>query len=341
MDFIGIVETVADIETKLGKLSEEKLSLMETVLVEGSEIEFDVVHHLDHLVEFVESYSDVQAQTIAETVDGGEVLNIVLESVRKNASDAQAVINEAVENVGDMDLEVAEELNETVSVSLLSVVSNVLTEMVGEEGVEGMPAEMVFDIVNEAKELDLSDEAKDMDIESLISEVSIKLEESIKSGKIDFDSDDYEGETLAEFLDDYESTEDLMEEMSKVNAEVLAESDNEDGARLMGKAKQATTLLEGTRCAKGDIKCMEKKGKLAKAFFAKGGEMKGTKFSPKGVLNITKVTGKLGKILRSIKKNNPRYPAVYLRNVVMPAIINKMAQKKGKKRKTDSMRKRA
>ena len=330
MDFIGIVETVADIETKLGKLSEEKLSLMETVLVEGSEIEFDVVHHLDHLVEFVESYSDVQAQTIAETVDGGEVLNIVLESVRKNASDAQAVINEAVENVGDMDLEVAEELNETVSVSLLSVVSNVLTEMVGEEGVEGMPAEMVFDIVNEAKELDLSDEAKD-----------IKLEESIKSGKIDFDSDDYEGETLAEFLDDYESTEDLMEEMSKVNAEVLAESDNEDGARLMGKAKQATTLLEGTRCAKGDIKCMEKKGKLAKAFFAKGGEMKGTKFSPKGVLNITKVTGKLGKILRSIKKNNPRYPAVYLRNVVMPAIINKMAQKKGKKRKTDSMRKRA
>ena len=335
MNFVEIVETVEDIETKMVDLSEEKLGLLKAVLVEGSEIEFDVVHHIDHLVEFVDSYSDAQAQTIVESVDCGKVLTIVLESVRKHASDAEAVITEAVEAVGNMDVELSEEMSETVSVSLLSVVSNVLTEMTGEEAVEGMPAEMVFDIVNEAKKLDLSDDAADLDIETLVSEISTKLEEAIISGDIDLDTDDYEGETLAEFLADYENTEYLMEEMSKVSEEVLAESDDADGVRLLTKAKEATVLLEGERCAKGDIKCMEKKGKAAKAFFAKGGEMKGTKFNPKSVTNITKLTGKLGKIIRDIKKSNPRYPDVYLRNVVLPSIINKMAQKKGRKRKTD------
>ena len=335
MNFVEIVETVEDIETKMVDLSEEKLGLLKAVLVEGSEIEFDVVHHIDHLVGFVDSYSDGQAQAITESVDCGKVLNIVLESVRKNASDAEVVLSEAVEAVGDMDLETVDGDSETVSVSLLSVVSNVLTEMTGEEAVEGMPAEMVFDIVNEAKKLDLSDDAADLDIETLVSEISTKLEEAIISGDIDLDTDDYEGETLAEFLADYENTEYLMEEMSKVSEEVLAESDDADGVRLLTKAKEATVLLEGERCAKGDIKCMEKKGKAAKAFFAKGGEMKGTKFNPKSVTNITKLTGKLGKIIRDIKKSNPRYPDVYLRNVVLPSIINKMAQKKGRKRKTD------
>ena len=257
MNFVEIVETVEDIETKMVDLSEEKLGLLKAVLVEGSEIEFDVVHHIDHLVGFVDSYSDGQAQAITESVDCGKVLNIVLESVRKNASDAEVVLSEAVEAVGDMDLETVDGDSETVSVSLLSVVSNVLTEMTGEEAVEGMPAEMVFDIVNEAKKLDLSDDAADLDIETLVSEISTKLEEAIISGDIDLDTDDYEGETLAEFLADYENTEYLMEEMSKVSEEVLAESDDADGVRLLTKAKEATIMLEA-QSVKSEAKGLEK-----------------------------------------------------------------------------------
>jgi hypothetical protein len=100
-------------------------------------------------------------------------------------------------------------------------------------------------------------------------------------------------------------------------------------------------MLEAERCTKGDIKCMEKKGKLAKAFYAKlSADAGASRMSPKKYPNITKITGKLGKIVREIKAKNPKYPDVYLRNVVIPAIITNMYRKKGQKRKTAAMKKR-
>jgi len=343
MNFVEIVDTVDEVEAKLDSLSLEKIELVEAILTEGSEIEFDSIHHLDHLISFVDSYTDAQATTIVESVDCGKVLEIILDSVRKHASDADTIITEAVKNVGEMDVEMLEGESDRVSLPLLSVVTNVLTEMTSEETVEGMPVEMIFDIVNEAKELDLPDSFKDLSIEPLLQGISGLLKEAIKSGKIEFDTADYEEKTLSEFLADYENTGDLLEEMAKITGELLAESKNTDAARVLAKAKSATIMLEADRCAPGDIKCMEKKGKAAKAYFAKGGSMKGTGFSPKSIVNVTKIPGRLGKIVREIKKSNPRYPHVYIRNVVIPAIINKMAQKKGRKRKTDtdSMRERA
>lgn len=332
MKFIEIVETVEDIEYKIETLSETKLGLLEIILEEGSDHEFDIINHIGYLVEFIDSYSDENAKMIAESVDGGEVLHSVLESLKMNSTDMDEFINEAVEAVGEIDIELEDE--ETASVTLLSVVTNTLTEMLGEETVENMPAEMVFDIVESTKELDISENADELDIISLVEEISTKLEESIKDGSIDLDTEDYEGETLAEFLDDYSDTEDLLEEMAEVTDELLAESENEDNARLMGKAKEATIMLEAAeRCKKGDIDCMKKKAKAAKEWFKKH-NMHGTDFNPKEIKNVTKVPGKLGKILKGIKTANKKYPNEYIRFVVLPAIISNFAKKKGKKRKT-------
>ena len=82
MKFMEIVETVESIETKLSALSEAKLALLETILEEGAETQFDVEYHIDYLVEFIESQSDENATTIAESVNGGQVLNIILEELK-------------------------------------------------------------------------------------------------------------------------------------------------------------------------------------------------------------------------------------------------------------------
>ena len=46
MKFMEIVETVESIETKLSALSEAKLALLETILEEGAETQFDVEYHI-------------------------------------------------------------------------------------------------------------------------------------------------------------------------------------------------------------------------------------------------------------------------------------------------------
>jgi hypothetical protein len=244
MNFVEIVETVEGIESKFDTLSEAQLKLTQSLLTEGADLEFDVTHHIDYLVEFVKAHSDENAVIIAEAADCGKVMKVVLDAVRKNTTDKENFIAEALENVGNIDVELVEGETTEGSVTLLSVVTNTLTEMLGEETVEDLPAEMVFDIVNEAKELDISDDADDMNLVELVEEISTKMEESIKEGVIDLDTADYEGETLAEFLDDYSDTTDLLEEMEAVTDEVLNESEDKEGARLMGKAKEATIMVE-------------------------------------------------------------------------------------------------
>lgn len=331
MKFIEIVETVDGIESKLQSLSDAKLGLLESLMIEGSGIEFDVVNHLDYLVSFVDSYSDKAATTISETVDCGKVLNIVLDASRKYASDKTAFITEAQAQTGEIDIQLLEEDESTASVTLLSVVTNKLTEMFGESAVEEMPAEMVFDIVESTKSLDISDDSASLDLVSLVEEISTQLETSIKEGKIDLDTDDYTGETLAEFLNDYSDTEDLLSEMAQINDEVLAESNNADASRLLGKAKAATIMVEAKlqNCAAGDLKCMMDKAKNAKKWYAKhempgGGDIKAIK--------VDALDGKLGQHVRSaikaFKQTHGKAPlAEYVQYVLVPGIIKRMRLK--------------
>lgn len=331
MKFIEIVETIEGIETKLQTLSEAQLGLMESIFTEGADHQFDVVSHLDHLIKFVSNYSDENATTISETVDCGEVLNIILESVRKNSNDFESFISESTTKVGDLDIKLNEQDAETVGITLLSVVTNKLTEMFGESKVESMPAEMVFDIVESTKSLDISDRSVDMDMTELVEEISTNLEKAIKSGKIDFDTDNYGGETLSEFLDDYDNTEDLLQEMTKVNEEVLAESENKDAARLLSKAKSATILVEAKmkRCAPGDLKCMLSKAKKAKVWYSKN-EMPGG--GDVNEINPDSLNGRLGKhvkaAIKAFKKTHGKEPTKDLVQFLwIPGIIKRMRMK--------------
>jgi hypothetical protein len=344
MKFVEIVETVESIETKVSTLSEAKLGLLETILEEGAGIDFDAAHHMDYLIEFVDAQSDSNAEIIAETVNGGEVLEIILESVRKNPNDVEAVITESTELVGEIDIDtsVVEDDSETASVTLLSIVTNTLTEMLGEEAVEALPAEMVFDIVEEAKNLELSDDAADMDIVSLVEEISTKLEDAITEGTIDVDSEDYEGETLAEFLDDYSDTEDLLEEMAQVNEEILAEAEDQDGANLMRKAKESTSLVEAKmeKCASGDMKCKVEKAKKAKAYFAKNELPGGGKAKD---FSMDKISGKLAKHVKAAAKASKAATGKplskeYIQYVLVPGIIKRMRMK-NKRLKAKDMKK--
>lgn len=340
MKFVEIVELVDDIESRIEDLSEAKLGLLEAIFTEGV-TSFDVDSHIDYLVEFVESYSDEDAQIITETVDCGKVLDVILESVRNNASEFMV---EATEGVGNIDIDLLEEdSDDTANVTLLSVVTNTLTEMFGEDVVEEMPAEMVFDIVESAKELDLSDTSAEMDVVSLVEEISSKLTEAITSGVIDLDTDDYEGETLSEFLNDYEDTEDLMEEMDKVNDEILSESEDEDGVRLMRKAKEATVMFEAKmeKCAPGDLKCMQNKAKKAKTYYRKHAMPGGTK--PQD-FNVDAMTGKLGKHIKAaVKQFKAKYgkPPLkdYIQYVLATGIIKRMRMKNKKMNAKSQMKK--
>ena len=344
MKFVEIVETVESIETKLDGLSEEKLVLLETILKEGAETEFDVEYHIDYLIEFVSSQSDENAEIISETVNGGEILEIILESVRKNTNDIETFLSEVNKQVGEINIDNPnDEETETVSVNLLSIVTNTLTEMLGEETVENLPAEMVFDIVNEAKNLDLSDEVIDMDIVSLVEEISSKLETAITEGKIDLDSADYECETLAEFLDDYSDIEDLLEEMSQVNEEVLAEAKDKAGAELMRKAKAATMVVEAKmeKCKAGDMKCKQEKAKKAKEYFSKN-EMPGGGNAKD--FTMDKISGKLAKHVKKAAKASQKATGKplskeYIQYVLVPGIIKRMRMKNMKLKAKDMKKK--
>lgn len=336
MEFVEIVEIVESIEKKIETLSDAKLGLLEALMIEGTDISFDVEHHMDYLVEFVETYSDENATLITESVDCGEVLTIILESARKHTEDKETFIAEATEKVANIDITLVEEETESTSVTLLSIVTNTLTEMLGEEAVENMPAEMVFDIVNASKDLELAENISEMNMVSLVEEISTKLEEAIKSGKIDFDSDDYETskETLSEFLGSYENTEDLLTEMAEVNEEILAESEDVDGVRVMLKAKEATTLVEAKMesCPKGDMKCKQAKAKRAKEYFAKhelpgGGNAKDW--------TMDNLSGKLAKHVKAAAKASMHATGKplskeYIQYVLTPGIIKRMRIKNRK-----------
>lgn len=343
MKFVEIVASVASIESKLGTLSEAQLGLLETILTEGTDTSFDVTHHMDYLVEFVKAQTDENAEIIAETVDGGEILNVILESVRKNPNDMDLFITEAIEAMGNINIDTSmvEDDSETASVTLLSVVTNTLTEMLGEKVVEELPAEMVFDLVEEAKSLNISEDASEMSLVELVEEISTKLEEAISEGKIDLDSDDYVGETLAEFLDDYTDIDDLLEEMAKVNEEILSESEDQDAAELMRKAKTATTLVEAKmeRCKSGDVKCKQEKAKKAKEYFAKH-EMPGGGNAKDFARD--KISGKLAKHVKaaataSKKATGKPLSREYIQYVLVPGIIKRMRMK-NKKLKAKSMK---
>jgi hypothetical protein len=329
MKFVEIVEMVSDIESKCEHLTDAKLELLEAILTEGSETSFDLMHHIDYLVEFVSAYSDKNARTITESVNCGKVLDVVLQAVQRNTRDMNAFVTEALNGVGEIDVELSQD--ETKSVTLLSIVTNALTEMYGISEVENMPAEMIFDIVNEVKNLKINDETDEMDLSEIVEEISEALKSAIRDGSIDFDTDNYTGETLSEFLDDYTDTADLLEEMAKVNEETLSESKDKDGVRLMKKAKDASMLIESKykNCAKGDVECMKKKAKAAKEWYSKH-EM------PGGVdVNKVNLIGRLGAHIRVAKKAFKKFHGKdptpdLIQYVWVPGIIKRMRMKNAK-----------
>ncbi len=267
MNFIEIVETIDLVENKLSDLSGAELNLVTAIIAEGN-TEFDVVHHLDFIVEYATSQSDENATLIVETVDCSKVLDIILESARKHPTDSAKYLETTIASVNEIDLgveEVIEESEETTSVTLLSVVTNTLTDILGESTVEGLPAEMVFDIVEATKDLEMGEDADSLELTDLIETISTNLKEALEDGSIDFDSDDYEGEALSEFLNDYTDLEDLLEEMAQVNEEVLAESTDKAAVTLLLKAKEATTLVEGKIEATTNFEAMRESAKKQKA----------------------------------------------------------------------------
>lgn len=332
MKFEEIVELVEEIEEKFSTLTNAQLGLVEAILEEGMDREFDVVHHLDYFVEFASAFSDANAEIISESVDCGEVLDEILSSARKNPRNISKFVTEAIASVGELDTLIDETDNST-QVTLLSIVSTVLTEMLGEEAVEALPAEMVFDIAEEAKYLDVSDSLSEMTLPERVAEISDALKEAISNGEIDFETEDYMCETFADFLNDYEDTSDLLEEMSKVTDELLSEAVDEDAARLMEKAKAATALLEG-RCTPGDLECMLKKAKAAKTWFSKSkNAAKWTKRNGGAKPHeMDKWEGKLGTAVnKSIKNFKSRYKknpsGDLVKYVWVPGIIKRMKAK--------------
>lgn len=332
MKFEEIVDLVEAIEEKFADLSDSQLGLVEAMLEEGMDLEFDLVHHLDYLFEFVSSYDSKNALVITENVDCGELLGVVLDSARKNSRDMQKFVAEALNEAGE--LEVLTESDST-AVTMLSIVTSVLTEMLGEETVEQLPAEMVFDIVEEAKLLDIDDSVENMSLSEMVVEISDVLREAINSGEIDMETEDYTGETLAEFLDDYEDTDDLLEEMSKVTKDLLSESSDKEGVRLLIKAKSATSLLESS--CEGTIRqrlsCINRKAAASKKWFnkTKNATIWGSRHGGKGIETI-KLDGKLKKAVNAskaaFKKRYHQNPSEdVIRFLWIPGIVKRMRKR--------------
>jgi len=262
MNFIEIVEAIDLVENKLSDLTEGKLKLVTAILSEGV-AEFDVVHHLDFIIEYANSQTEENATLIAEAIDCATVLDIILESARNYPTNSEKFLEATISKVNNIDLSVEanDALVETQSVTLLSVVTNALTDILGEATVEALPAEMVFDIVESAKELEMGEDADKLELTELIEVISENLKEALADASIDFDSDDYEGETLSEFLEDYSDLEDLLEEMDQVNEEVLAESTDEAAKTLLLKAKEATTMVTGITTTNVDVETIREAAK--------------------------------------------------------------------------------
>lgn len=264
MNFIEIVETIDLVESKLTNLTASKLQLVTAILAEG-DTEFDVVHHLDFIIEYANSQTEENASLIAEAIDCGTILDIILESARKFPTNTEKFLESTIYKVNDIDLDVdSEELVETQTVTLLSVVTNTLTDILGEATVEALPAEMIFDIVESTKELEMGDDADKLELTELIETISGNLKEALSDTTIDFDSDDYEGETLSEFLNDYFDLDDLLEEMDQVSEEVLAESTDVAAKTLLLKAKEATTIVTGVITNTIDVEAIRESAKAEK-----------------------------------------------------------------------------
>lgn len=327
MDFVEIVQTVEEIEDKVATLSHTKLGLLEALLHEGVDIEFDVVNHLDYLVSFIESCTDDNAATITETVDCEKVLNIILESARKNTIDQHAFLTEVNLGVGDLDLVESVETNETVRLPLLSVVASTLTNMLGEETVEQLPAEMIFDVVASAKELYSDDVSEDMNIEALVEHIASLLSTAIHDNVIDLDTNDYSGDTLEEFLEPFGSLNEMIEELQAFDS---SEDYDDTDSKLMAKAKDSTLMIEAKKvnCPAGDLDCMKKKAKLAKEYWKKN-KMHGMTGNMK---DVDPTSGRLGKHVKAAtnafrRTHKKRMSRVYIQYVLVPAIIQRMRSK--------------
>jgi len=340
MNFVELVEMTEQLETTLNVLNEKQIGFFKKILEEGNEIEFDILHSVDLLVEYVQSYQDDEIDIIVEAVDGLDILTILLEELQKNASDKELVLKESKQRIDDIELDLEIE-EESETFTLLSIVTNVLTEMVGEETVENMPAEMVFDIINETKNLDIDIVIDDMSMIEVVENVSTQIKTSLQEGLIDFDSSDYDCESLKEFLSDYSDMDDLLEEMKQVNEEVLSESMDLDAARLLLKSKQAMSLIETkkTRCNSGDKSCMIKKIKAAKNYFSKNKTRSGHDIAKD--FKPGKLTGKLKKHISAAaaaaKKRKFSYPPGYFQFIMVPALLNKMGHKGGHISSSDRM----
>lgn len=332
MKFTELVDSVSDIESKLSTLNDSQLNLLESMLASGTDIKFDIESRLDHLVAFVDNFDTTQADTIVESVDCGEVLKLVLNEADNNRDDMDAFLTESINAVGELDT-IDNTIPASNGIPLLSVVTNVLSEMLGESTVEKIPVEMIFDIVADSQNLSMPDESTDYNLPQLVEAISTSLKDAITRGVIDRDTANYSGETLYEFLDDYHDTADLLTEMQQVTDEKLNESSNRDAARILRKARSATILVESKfeKCDPGDRTCMKNKARRAKTWFSKH-DIAGPGGGPIENFSVDSLSGKLGSHVKGAVKQytstHGKPPLKdYIQYVLIPGILKRMRMK--------------
>jgi hypothetical protein len=324
-----LVEFKEFVEELLQNMNEDKLTLVENI-IENLDDDVDASQYIEYVSKIVENLSDDEAEVILENVDDMSVIaDKIVESVAKNINNEEAIINEAREMIMDIDVNddllnenEEEEIEETEELELpiLPVLISVLSEMLGEEVVEELPLNMVLDIYEELKDVEI-DIDEDATILEKISAIKEALEEAIENKEIDLDTDDYDGETVGEFLEQFENIDEMVE--SILNDDVILESE-EDYYKDVLKESVSNVLTEKrVRCH--DVKCYKEKAMKAKKYFMKH-EMHG------GVdiesIDPKKLKGRLAKYVKlainNAKKRGVKYPPEYIKYVLIPGIIKRM-----------------
>ena len=319
-----LVEIKEAIENYIENLSDEQLNLFEEI-IDNLDDDVNIQKYVEHVAKIVESFSDEEVNVILENIDDmGIVAEKIIESIAKNLNDEETIISEAKEKILNIDVDDAElfeseeEDEESVKIPLLPILINVLSEMLGEENVEKLPLNLVLDLYEEAKDLDI-DIDEDYSLAEKIEAIREAIEEAIENEEIDLDTDDYDGETVGEFLEQFEDIDDMVESILHDN--VILESEEDEYKELLKESIKM--VLTEKRCH--DVKCYRAKAKAAKKYFMKH-EMHG------GVdiesIDPKQLKGRLGKYVRlainNAKKRGVKYPPEYIKYVLIPGIIKRM-----------------
>jgi len=231
MDMIKTSEFINNYTDKLEELSESQLNILKQIMLESIDIDYNVEDRFDYILEFVSNISDEEAK-LFDFVNGETVMESILDEI-KRTNDVKTVAKKAKEKI--LDIKITEEVKET-EVPLLSIVSEAMTDLLGIKGFEEIPVGMFFDIINECKNAEI----KTNTIEDVVS----SIKEYIKENLLDLNKDDYLGETVKEFLNDYKNLDDLLNELNSVNETILENIEDEIHREIFEKGSKCTDLIK-------------------------------------------------------------------------------------------------